>query len=158
MSEVRVRFAPSPTGLVHVGSLRTALYNYLFAKHHGGKYILRVEDTDQARYTEGAVENLLDTLKWSGLDYDEGPDIDSDFSPYFQSQRLDIYHKYIEELINKNYAYPCFCNEERLEKMREEQIGKKLTPKYDGHCRRLEKTKTATRSKKEDNVISLKIT
>jgi glutamyl-tRNA synthetase len=157
VSDVRVRFAPSPTGFVHVGSLRTALYNYLFAKHHNGKYVLRVEDTDQARYTEGAVENLLNTLKWSGLSYDEGPDVDGDFGPYYQSQRLDIYHKYVEELINKNYAYPCFCSEERLEKMREEQIGKKLTPKYDGHCRRLEKEESLTRRKNEDHVIRLKV-
>ena len=93
MSDVHVRFAPSPTGFVHVGSLRTALYNYLFAKHRGGKFILRIEDTDQARYTEGAVDNLLETLKWSGLKYDEGPKIGGEFGPYYQSERLPIYHE-----------------------------------------------------------------
>lgn len=157
MSNVRVRFAPSPTGFVHVGSLRTALYNYLFARHHGGKFVLRVEDTDRARYTEGAVENLLETLEWSGLSYDEGPENDGDFSPYYQSQRLNIYHEYIEKLISNNFAYPCFCSKERLEKMREEQIGKKLTPKYDGHCRHISGDESIKRRKSEDHVIRLKI-
>lgn len=157
MSNVRVRFAPSPTGFVHVGSLRTALYNYLFARHHGGKFVLRVEDTDRARYTEGAVENLLETLEWSGLSYDEGPENDGDFSPYYQSQRLNIYHEYIEKLISNNFAYPCFCSKERLEKMREEQIGKKLTPKYDGHCRYISEDELIKRRKSEDHVIRLKI-
>jgi glutamyl-tRNA synthetase len=157
VSEVCVRFAPSPTGFVHVGSLRTALYNFLFAKHHNGKYILRVEDTDQARYTEGAVENLLDTLKWSGLTYDEGPDAGGSAGPYYQSQRLDIYKKHIDDLINNGFAYPCFCTEERLEKMREEQIGKKQTPKYDGHCRHLDKGEAQARQKNESHVIRLKV-
>jgi glutamyl-tRNA synthetase len=142
---------------VHVGSLRTALYNYLFARHHGGKFVLRVEDTDRARYTEGAVENLLETLEWSGLSYDEGPENDGDFSPYYQSQRLNIYHEYIEKLISNNFAYPCFCSKERLEKMREEQIGKKLTPKYDGHCRYISGDESIKRRKSEDHVIRLKI-
>jgi glutamyl-tRNA synthetase len=157
VSDICVRFAPSPTGFVHVGSLRTALYNFLFAKHFGGKYILRVEDTDQARYTEGAVENLLDTLKWTGLSYDEGPDMDGDAGPYYQSQRLDIYHRYVDELISKNFAYPCFCSEDRLEKMREEQISQKLTPKYDGHCRQLILKEALLRRKSEPHVIRLKI-
>lgn len=157
MSDIRVRFAPSPTGFVHVGSLRTALYNYLFAKRHDGKYVLRIEDTDQARYTEGAVENLLDTLKWCGLSYDEGPGVEGDCGPYYQSRRLSTYHEYIEQLIEKDAAYPCFCSEERLEKMREEQIRKKLTPKYDGYCRRLEKREALSRRKDETHVIRLKI-
>lgn len=157
MSNVRVRFAPSPTGFVHVGSLRTALYNYLFARHHGGKFVLRVEDTDRARYTEGAVENLLETLEWSGLSDDEGPENNGDFGPYYQSQRLNIYHEYIEKLISNNFAYPCFCSEERLAKIREEQIGKKLTPKYDGHCRHISGDELIKRRKSEDHVIRLKI-
>jgi glutamyl-tRNA synthetase len=157
VSDIRVRFAPSPTGFVHVGSLRTALYNYLFVKNHHGKYVLRVEDTDQARYTEGAVENLLDTLKWCGLDYDEGPEIGGDSGPYYQSQRLSIYRKYMEQLIEKDAAYPCFCSEERLEKLRTEQISKKFTPKYDGHCRHLEKKEALSRRKDEKHVIRLKI-
>ena len=125
MTEICVRFAPSPTGFLHVGGLRTALYNYLFARHHDGKFVLRIEDTDQARYTDGAVGNLLETLNWSGLNYDEGPEHDGDTGPYFQSQRLNIYHENIEKLITNNFAYLCFCSEERLEKMRKEQIGKK---------------------------------
>jgi glutamyl-tRNA synthetase len=154
---VRVRFAPSPTGFVHVGSLRTALYNYLFARHHNGKFILRIEDTDQARYTEGAVDNLLETLVWAGLKYDVGPEEEGENGPYFQSQRLNIYHEHIEKLIKNNFAYPCFCSEERLEKMREEQIEKKLTPKYDGHCRNLPENKSAKRRENESCVIRLKI-
>jgi len=157
VSDICVRFAPSPTGFVHVGSLRTALYNFLFAKHHDGKYILRVEDTDQARYTEGAVDNLLDTLKWTGMSYDEGPEINGDVGPYYQSQRLDIYHKHIEELISKNFAYPCYCSEERLNKMREEQIKNKLTPKYDGHCRQLKSDEALSRRLSETHVIRLKV-
>jgi len=157
VSDIRVRFAPSPTGFVHVGSLRTALYNYLFAKHHDGKFVLRVEDTDRARYTEGAVENLLKTLKWSGLSYDEGPEIEGDFGPYFQSDRLNIYHDHVEKLISKNYAYPCFCSEERLEKMRDEQIRKKLTPKYDEHCRHIPEDELIKRRKSENHVIRLKV-
>jgi len=135
--KVRVRFAPSPTGYLHVGGLRTALYNYLFARHNKGKFILRIEDTDRARYVEGAVENLINTLKWSGLEYDEGPDIGGDYGPYFQSERLEFYKKYADELIEKGAAYYCFCTPEELEKMREEQISKKLPPKYDGRCRHL---------------------
>ena len=97
MSPIRVRFAPSPTGFVHVGSLRTALYNYLFAKNHNGTFVLRIEDTDQVRYTEGAVENLLNTLKWSGLDYDEGPGKETELGPYYQSQRSELYKKNAEK-------------------------------------------------------------
>ena len=157
MSEVRVRFAPSPTGFVHVGSLRTALYNYLFARHHKGKYVLRIEDTDQARITAGAVENLLETLKWSGLQYDEGPERNGDAGPYYQSQRLDIYDRHIEELLEKKVAYPCFCSEQRLEQLREEQIRRKLTPKYDGHCRHLKIDESSKRREGENHVIRLKI-
>ena len=122
MSSIRVRFAPSPTGFVHVGSLRTALYNYLFAKHHKGTFILRVEDTDQTRYTEGAVENLLDTLKWSCLHYDEGPGKEAKYGPYYQSERTEIYKKYAGELVQNGNAYPCFCTADRLELMRQDQI------------------------------------
>ena len=115
-NEIRVRFAPSPTGYLHIGGLRTALYNYLYAKKTGGKFILRIEDTDQARYVEGAVENLIRTLKEVGLDYDEGPDIGGEYGPYFQSQRTDIYKKYVDELLAKDMAYPCFCTPQDLEK------------------------------------------
>jgi len=157
VSDVSVRFAPSPTGYVHVGSLRTALYNYLFAKHHNGQFILRIEDTDQARYTEGAVENLLETLEWSGLKYDEGPEEDGGNGPYYQSKRLNIYHEFVEKLIEKKLAYPCFCSEERLEKMREKQVEKKLTPKYDGRCRNISDNESKNRQSNESHVIRLKV-
>ncbi len=136
---VRVRFAPSPTGYLHVGGLRTALYNYLFAKNSGGKFILRIEDTDRNRFVEGAVENLISTLKWVGLDYDEGSDKPGDYGPYMQSERLDIYKKHVEELISSGHAYYCFCTSERIQKLREEQQSQKLQAKYDKHCLHLSK-------------------
>ena len=136
----RVRFAPSPTGYLHVGGLRTALYNYLFAKNLNGKFILRIEDTDRNRFVEGAVENLIASLKWCGLDYDEGPDSAGSFGPYMQSQRLDIYKKHVNELIAKGKAYYCFCTPERLEELRKEQQIQKLPQaKYDKHCLHLSK-------------------
>ncbi len=137
-NEIRVRYAPSPTGYIHIGNLRTALYNYLFAKHTGGKFILRIEDTDQARKVEGAVENLINTMKWAGLDYDEGPFKEGAHGPYYQSQRLDIYNKHIQELLEKKKAYYCFCSAERLTALREEQQKQKLNQtKYDKHCLKL---------------------
>lgn len=140
MSNIRVRFAPSPTGYLHVGGLRTALYNYLFAKKNNGKFILRIEDTDRNRYVEGAVENLVKALKWAGLEYDEGPDVEGAYGPYMQSQRLDIYKKYADELIEKGSAYHCFCTPERLQELRAEQEKQKLPQaKYDKHCLSLSK-------------------
>ncbi|SHH90106.1 nondiscriminating glutamyl-tRNA synthetase [Caloranaerobacter azorensis DSM 13643] len=142
MAEVRVRFAPSPTGYLHIGGLRTALYDYIFAKNQGGKYILRIEDTDRTRYVEGAIENLIESLLWAGVVHDEGVFIENgklvqkgEYGPYIQSERLDIYKKYVDELIEKGHAYYCFCSKERLDKIREEQKSKGLTPRYDGHCR-----------------------
>lgn len=141
MENIRVRFAPSPTGYLHVGGLRTALYNYLFAKKNNGKFILRIEDTDRNRYVEGAVENLIKALKWAGLDYDEGPDAGGNFGPYLQSQRLDIYKKYADELIEKGHSYYCFCTTGRLQSLREEQEKQKLPQaKYDKHCLSLSKS------------------
>ncbi|MCB0280541.1 MAG: glutamate--tRNA ligase, partial [Calditrichaeota bacterium] len=137
MSEVRVRFAPSPTGYLHVGGLRTALYNYLYAKKHNGKFILRIEDTDQTRYVEGATENLLKTLRNCGLDYDEGPDLDGGYGPYTQSKRTDIYRQYAKELLDNNKAYRCFCSPERLDELRNLQRLRKEPPGYDGRCRLL---------------------
>ncbi len=131
LENVRVRFAPSPTGYLHVGGLRTALYNYLFAKRNNGKFVLRIEDTDRSRFVEGAVENLITSLKWVGLEYDEGPDKKGDFGPYMQSERLELYKKYAEELISKGKAYYAFDTPERLQKLREEQTAKKLQTKYD---------------------------
>ena len=131
---VRVRFAPSPTGYLHVGGLRTALYNYLFAKKNNGKFILRIEDTDRNRYVEGAAENLISTLNWVGLDYDEGPAKEGNCGPYYQSQRLNIYKEYSQKLINNKNAYYCFCSSERLTEIREQQQKQGLQPKYDKHC------------------------
>ena len=136
----RVRFAPSPTGYLHVGGLRTALYNYLFAKKNNGTFVLRIEDTDRNRYVEGAVENLIKALKWAGLMFDEGPEVGGDYGPYMQSQRLDIYKKYSEELVAKGKAYYCFCTPERLQTLREEQEKQKLPQaKYDKNCLHLSK-------------------
>jgi glutamyl-tRNA synthetase len=157
MENVRVRFAPSPTGYVHVGSLRTALYNYLFARHNRGTFILRIEDTDRSRYVEGSVENLLSTLKWCGLDYDEGPGKEGPFKPYYQSQRLDLYKKYAGQLLKEGNAYYCFCTEERLERMRQEQIAKKLQPKYDGKCRDIPPHQAKDLVKEKSYVIRMKI-
>jgi nondiscriminating glutamyl-tRNA synthetase len=134
---VRVRFAPSPTGYLHLGSLRTALFNYLFAKHNNGKFILRIEDTDQTRKVEGAVENLIKILNEMGLQYDEGPEIGGDFGPYFQSQRLDIYKKYINELLVKGNAYYAFETPEELEEMRRVQHTQGRQTMYNRQARNL---------------------
>jgi len=119
MSTVRTRFAPSPTGFVHVGSLRTALYTYLFAKHHDGKCILRIEDTDQHRLTEGAVENIIKVMHWAGIDFDEGTHVGGDYGPYVQSENLPVYMNYSLQLVEQGHAYYCTCTKERLEQMRE---------------------------------------
>ncbi len=132
--KIRTRFAPSPTGFLHIGGLRTALYSYLFAKQKGGQFILRLEDTDIKRQVEGAAKKIYRGLKWAGLRYDEGPDSGGPFGPYVQSQRTDIYKKYASQLLEKGSAYRCFCEEETLEKMRREQIAKKQPPKYDRRC------------------------
>ena len=157
-NQVRVRFAPSPTGYLHVGGLRTALYNYLFAKHVGGKFILRIEDTDQSRKVEDAVENAIETLKWAGIHYDEGPDRDGGYGPYVQSQRLVLYSKYAQELIGKGYAYHCFCTSERLQEIRQKQLAAKLSPSYDRHCRSVSREEAESRiSAGEPYVIRMKI-
>jgi glutamyl-tRNA synthetase len=137
MSETRVRFAPSPTGFLHVGGLRTALFNYLFAAHTQGTTILRIEDTDQNRKVEGAVENLIESLSWAGIVFDEGPHVGGAFGPYIQSERLTIYRKYAEQLIEQGSAYYCFCTEDRLKELREKQMAEKQDPRYDGSCRQL---------------------
>lgn len=134
MSKVRTRFAPSPTGYMHVGNLRTALYAYLIAKHEDGDFILRIEDTDQERYVEGTVEVIFDTLRETGLIHDEGPDIGGAFGPYTQSERRDTYKKYAEDLVEKKEAYYCFCTKERLEMLRENAEVQKKPFKYDKHC------------------------
>ncbi len=128
-NQVRVRFAPSPTGYPHVGNIRTALFNWLFARHYGGSFIVRIEDTDVTRKVEGAVEAILDGLRWLGLDWDEGP--------CFQSQRLELYHEAAKRLVSQGDAYYCYCSPQRLEEMRAEQVRRKQPPGYDRRCRDL---------------------
>lgn len=137
IAPVRVRFAPSPTGHMHLGSARTALYDYLIAKKTGGKFILRIEDTDFKRYMPGAEEELINGLRWLGLEFDEGPDIGGPFGPYRQSERKEIYLEHARRLVAEDKAYYCFCTPERLTKMREDQQRRKEPPHYDGTCRHL---------------------
>lgn len=134
----KTRFAPSPTGFLHVGGLRTALYNYLIAKKNNGKFVLRIEDTDQRRKIPGAVENLLETLKWVGIKPDEGPGIGGPDGPYIQSQRLSIYQELVQTLIEKGRAYYCFCSPERLQQLKDWQVAHHQPPRYDQHCRNLD--------------------
>ncbi len=134
---VRVRFAPSPTGSLHVGNIRTALFAWLFARHNSGSFILRIEDTDVARRVEGAIEEIMGSLKWLGLDWDEGPDVGGDYGPYVQSERLELYRYAAQQLISQGDAYYCYCSPERLQEMRAEQMKRKQPPGYDRHCRDL---------------------
>ena len=159
---IRTRFAPSPTGYLHVGGLRTALYSYLFAKKNGGQFLLRIEDTDQERYIEGAIVGLIDTLNAMGITYDEGPLSDGtekgEKGPYTQSLRTDLYRKHAVELIEKGHAYRCFCSKERLEEMRENQMKNKQAPMYDRQCLKLTKEEIeANLNKGEKFVIRQKI-
>lgn len=132
--EVRTRFAPSPTGYMHIGNLRTALYEYLIAKSQGGKFILRIEDTDQERLVEGATDVIYNTLRMTGLHHDEGPDIGGDYGPYIQSERMGMYMDYAKELVEKGQAYYCFCTKERLESLKESNAEGAAFAKYDRHC------------------------
>ena len=134
---VRVRYAPSPTGYPHVGNIRTALFNWLFARHHGGSFIVRIEDTDVTRKVEGAVEAILDGLRWLSLDWDEGPEVGGEYGPYFQSQRLESYLATARRLVAQGDAYYCYCSPQRLEAMRAEQARLKQPPGYDRRCRNL---------------------
>ncbi|MEW6649290.1 MAG: glutamate--tRNA ligase [Chloroflexota bacterium] len=135
---VRVRFAPSPTGHLHIGGARTALYNYLIARKTGGQFILRIEDTDRKRFVPEAEQEIIDGLHWLGIEWDEGPGKDSPHGPYHQSQRKDIYQEYAHQLIDRGWAYHCFCAPQRLEKVRQEQQARKESPHYDRTCRRLD--------------------
>lgn len=166
MDKVRVRFAPSPTGFLHIGGLRTGLYNYLFAKHNNGDFILRIEDTDRTRYVEGAIENLIQSLKWAGIEVDEGVILNEDgkltekgqCGPYIQSNRLDIYKKYVDKLIESGHAYYCFCSKDRLDNLREEQRIKGQVPKYDGRCRSIPIDEAKRRiANGEEYVVRLKL-
>lgn len=131
-NEVRVRYAPSPTGHLHIGNARTALFNYLFAKNQGGKFIIRIEDTDKKRNIEGGEESQLKYLNWLGIDWDESVDVGGEYGPYRQSERNDIYKKYYDQLLENGLAYKCYCTEEELEKEREEQMARGETPQYSG--------------------------
>jgi len=180
--KVRVRFAPSPTGYVHIGGLKTALFDYLIAKKLGGDFILRVEDTDQKRYIEGSVEELIKVLEWAGMNYNEGPFLKGDkrqatsdkkiidsktypgiievgeYGPYIQSERLELYKKYADQLVSEGKAYYCFCSSERLEELRNQQTERKLAPKYDRKCLELSKEEIEAKIKNgEKYVIRFKI-
>ena len=133
----RVRFAPSPTGRFHIGGARTALYDFLLARQTGGQFILRIEDTDRKRFMPGAQEEIMESLRWLGLDWDEGPDIGGPFGPYNQSERTHIYQQHADILVERGYAYPCFCSSERLSQARKQLLKNKKPPRYDGRCRRL---------------------
>ena len=155
---VRTRIAPSPTGDPHVGTAYIALFNLAFAYKNGGDFILRIEDTDQNRYTEGSEQMIFDTLKWLGLDYAEGPDVGGPVGPYRQSERFHLYGEYAHKLVEKGEAYYCFCTQERLEKLRERQKAMGKAPGYDGHCRSLSKEEIAAKlAAGESYVIRLKM-
>ncbi|MBA9028894.1 glutamate--tRNA ligase [Peribacillus huizhouensis] len=136
-SDIRVRYAPSPTGHLHIGNARTALFNYLFARNLGGKFIIRIEDTDQKRNIEGGEESQLKYLKWLGIEWDESIDVGGEYGPYRQSERNDIYKELYDGLLEKGLAYKCYCTEEEIEAEREEQLARNETPKYSGKCRHL---------------------
>lgn len=157
MPAARVRFAPSPTGLTHLGSGRTALYNYLLARKSGGTFILRIEDTDQKRYDPAAEKDLTSSLKWLGLQWDEGPDVGGPHEPYYQSKRMDIYRKHAEELVAKGKAFYCFCTPEELETERKAQQARHVQPHYSGKCRDLPLEEAQQRVKAgESHVIRFK--
>lgn len=156
---VRVRYAPSPTGKQHIGGIRTALFDYFFARSKKGKFILRIEDTDRERYQEDALQDIYDTFQWLGITWDEGPDKGGPFGPYLQSMRKELYHKHAIEMVNKGAAYYCYCTSERLENLRkEQQKEKKSETGYDRHCRNLtESEQRAYEEKGNAKVIRLKI-
>ncbi|MBQ9244767.1 glutamate--tRNA ligase [bacterium] len=137
MDEIRVRIAPSPSGNLHIGTARTALFNYLFAKKNGGKYVLRIEDTDAERTSQAYIDNIFDSLKALGLNWDEGPDVGGAYGPYTQSERFDIYPKYVQELLDKGFAYECFCTPEELEAEKEEATKNKQAYVYSKKCENL---------------------
>jgi len=137
VSDVRVRFCPSPTGNPHVGMIRTALFNWAYARHTGGTFVFRIEDTDSARDSEDSYEALLASLRWLGLDWDEGPEVGGPYGPYRQSERRESYSAMVEKLLAGGYAYECYCSTEELEARREQAMAEKRAPGYDGHCREL---------------------
>lgn len=152
-NKIRLRFAPSPTGYLHLGNLRSALFGYLLAKSWKGKFILRLEDTDQKREIEGALDKLLDILGWVGIKFNEGPHTTGDYGPYIQTERLKIYEKYIAQLLDEKKAYRCFCSEERLTDMRLAQEARKEAPRYDRLCRNLSATEIEEKLKTEEKFV-----
>jgi len=155
---VRLRFAPSPTGFLHVGGLRTALFCWLYTRQQSGKFIFRLEDTDQKRLVVGAERDLISTLDWAGIEIDEGPGIGGGYGPYRQSERLEIYGQHVQKLLDEDHAYPCFCSSERLDKLRDEQRAKGETPCYDRLCRKLKKAESVQRvASGENHVVRMKI-
>lgn len=158
MTPIRTRIAPSPTGEdLHIGNAYTALINYVFAKAHGGQFLIRIEDTDRARLVAGSEKRILGSLDWLGIPHDEGPDVGGPYTPYRQSERLDLYKNHAEELIKKGHAYYCFCTMERLEEMRKKQEANHQPPMYDGLCKKLDPKESKDRSKKEKHVIRLNV-
>jgi glutamyl-tRNA synthetase len=153
LKPVRVRFAPSPTGHMHLGSARTALYDYLLAKQTNGQFILRIEDTDVKRYVPGAEEELMEGLRWLGLEWDEGPDKGGPYGPYRQSERKEIYQKYAQQLIDEGKAFYCFCTPDHLSRVREDQQKRKIPPHYDGTCRDLSREEAEARIKNGEKYV-----
>jgi glutamyl-tRNA synthetase len=141
----RTRFAPSPTGHLHLGGARTALYAYLLAKKTGGQFLLRIEDTDVKRTVPGSEQEIVDGLRWLGLNYDEGPGVGGKYGPYRQTERREMYHQHVKTLMDNGHAYPCFCTPDHLEKVRQEQMKRKENPRYDGTCRNLSPEESARR-------------
>ena len=146
INKPRSRFAPSPTGEPHVGNMRTAIFTWLFCRHYGGEFILRIEDTDQARKQDGALESIINGLRWLGLDWDEGPETDGSHGPYFQSERLELYQNASNILIENNWAYKCYCTPEELTEMRQNQQKQKLPPQYDRRCRNADTSDKAAKN------------
>lgn len=155
---IKTRIAPSPTGDLHIGHLRTLLYNYAFSKKQKGIFLVRIEDTDRNRYIEGSMERTLKVIRNYGLDWDEGPEVGGDFGPYIQSQRLDLYKEHVKKLVESGNAYPCFCTSDRLSALRDEQQKQKIPPKYDRHCMNISLEEANVRIENgEAHVIRLKI-
>ncbi len=158
LKPARTRFAPSPTGRTHLGSGRTALYAFLLARQTGGEFVLRIEDTDQKRYVPGAEEELMRSLRWLGLEWDEGPDVGGPYGPYRQSERKEIYQQFAAELVEQGHAFYCFCSPDRLERIRQEQIKAKINAHYDGTCRELAHAEVQERLRRgERHVIRFKM-
>src|SRR5712691_6873205 len=154
---VRLRFAPSPTGALHIGSVRTILYNYLFARQRGGTLVLRIEDTDRERLVSGAIDSIYDGLHWLGIRWDEGPREGGPHGPYVQSERLPLYQRHAQELVDKGAAYFCFCSKERLAELRRQQEARHELTRYDRHCRSIPPAQAAARAKAEPHVVRLKV-